>query len=70
MKVLCKLLAALVFSCLGAFAAFATEVPEKPLVIEATIPRAGDFMRYGFGSVWMMVAQAGAHQSRRQHLHR
>ena len=54
MNVSCKLLALLMFSCFAA-AATATEVPEKPLVIEATIPRAGDFMRSGFGSVWMMA---------------
>jgi virginiamycin B lyase len=49
-----KLLVALLFSCLPASSSPATEVPEKPLVIEATIPRPGDFMRSGFGSVWMM----------------
>ena len=53
MKIPYKLLAALLFSCL-ATPASATEIPAKPLVIEAKIPRAGDFMRSGFGSVWMM----------------
>lgn len=55
MNVKGKFFAALLFSCLAAPAASATEMPEKPLVIEAKIPRAGDFMRSGFGSVWMMA---------------
>ena len=55
MNVSCKFLAALLFSCLAATAATATEVPVKPLVIEATIERHGEFMRSGFGSVWMMA---------------
>ncbi len=55
MKVLGKFLAALLFSFFVAPAARATDIPDKPLVIEAKIPRAGDFMRSGFGSVWMMA---------------
>lgn len=55
MKVLCKVLTTVLFSCLAAFTSLATEVPKKPLVIEAKIPRPGDFMRSGFGSVWMMA---------------
>ena len=54
MKILCKFLAAVLLSCLAAPAAPATEVPAKPLVIEAKIPRPGDYIRCAFGSVWMM----------------
>ena len=55
MKVPRKLLAAVLFSFFAAPAAPATDVLDKPLVIEAKIPRSGDFMRSGFGSVWMMA---------------
>ncbi len=54
MNVPYKLLAALSLSFLAVPAAFATDVPDKPLVIEAKIPRFGDFIRCAFGSVWMM----------------
>lgn len=54
MKVPYWLLAAL-FHCLTISAASATDLAEKPLVIEAKIDRQGEFMRSGFGYVWMMA---------------
>jgi virginiamycin B lyase len=50
-----SLFATLLLSCLVASTASATEMSAKPLVIEAKIPRGGDFLRCGFGSVWMMA---------------
>ena len=55
MKVPRKFFAAMMFSFLAASAAPATEVADKPLVIDAKIPRSGYYMRCGFDSVWMMA---------------
>ena len=43
------------------------EVPDKELPVIAKVPRNGDFLGYGFGSVWMMSgAKLARIRSRRQ----
>jgi virginiamycin B lyase len=54
MKVRIELLAAVLFSFLATTTVSAMDGPDKPLVIEAKIPRFGDFIRCAFDSVWMM----------------